>query len=154
MSAREVALDTNVFLLYLVGMVDKGSIQKSKRLAAIDEEAFERLVDLISGFDQIVVTPGCLSETTNLLDYDKARRAGNFMYLAELFGASDALDERYVPAKQAVKEPSYMWLGITDATYVEIAKRGIPVVTADLRLFLQVVGYAPESVNFTSFALD
>ncbi len=47
-----------------------------------------------------------------------------------------------------------MWLGITDATYVEIAKRGIPVVTADLQLFSQVVGYSPDSVNFVSFALS
>lgn len=154
MSTREVALDTNVFLLYLVGMVDKGSIAKNKRLAAFDVEAFERLVDLISGFDRIVVTPGCLSEATNLLDYDKASRAENFMYLAKLLGASDVLDERYIPARQAVNEPSYMWLGITDATYVEIAKRGIPVVTADLQLFSQVVGHAPDSVNFVSFALS
>lgn len=64
MSVREVALDTNTFLLLLVGLCGEGFIVKSKRLEAYDEKAFDALRDLDSCFDRIVVTPGCLSEVS------------------------------------------------------------------------------------------
>ncbi len=154
MSAREIALDTNVFLLFLVGMRDASSIAKNKRLEAYDEEAFERLRNLVSAFDRIVVTPGCLSEVTNLLDFDKSSRKENYGHLARMLNTAGVLDERYVAAIDAVKNPCYRWLGITDATYVEIAKRGIPVVTADFQLFQQVICYAADSVNFGALAFN
>lgn len=154
MSVREVALDTNVFLLFLVGMYDKSAIERNRRLKAFDATGFEMLCDLVSRFDKIVVTPGCLAETTNLLDFDKSTRGKTYARLAELLEATDTLDERYVNARQVVQNPCYMWLGITDSTYVELAKRGIPVITADLQLYLQAVSYASESVNFAAYTLN
>lgn len=153
MSAREVALDTNTFLLLLVGLCGKGFIAKSKRLAAYDEKAFDTLRKLVSCFDRVIVTPGCLSEVSNLLDFDRPIRAAGHELLAKILRETDAFAERYVPVGLAVENHCYRWLGITDATYVEIAKQGIPVVTADAKLFEQVVCHAPKSVNFATYTL-
>lgn len=43
---------------------------------------------------------------------------------------------------------------ITDATYVDIARRGIPVITADFGLYQQVVSCNEQSVNFDALRLN
>ena len=40
-----------------------------------------------------------------------------------------------------------MWLGFTDASYAELAEKGIPVITADFKLYQQVVARSEESVK-------
>ena len=60
MSRRKVALDTNVFLLFLVGLTDRATIAHHKRLAAYDVGAYDVLCRLLANYDEIIVTPGCL----------------------------------------------------------------------------------------------
>ena len=60
----------------------------------------------------------------------------------------------HVPAVKVVEEKPFMWLGFTDASYVELAKEGVPVITADFKLYQQVIARNEESVNFTTVAFD
>ncbi len=153
MSRRRVALDTNVFLLLLVGLANREAIARHKRLAAYDADSYDMLCKLLASYDEIVVTPGCLAETTNLLDSDKGSRQRCYQMLKELILSGEELRERHVPADKVVEKRPLMWLGFTDASYVELADQGIPVITADLKLYLQVFEKNEESVNFASAAL-
>ena len=153
MSRRKVALDTNVFLLFLVGLADRAAIARHKRLAAYDADSYDMLCKLLASYDEIVVTPGCLAETTNLLDSDKGSQQHCYQMLKELIQSGEGLSEKHVPADKVVEQRPFMWLGFTDASYVELADQGIPVITADLKLYLQVVEKNEESVNFASAAL-
>lgn len=84
MSRRRVALDTNVFLLLLVGLANREAIARHKRLAAYDADSYDMLCKLLASYDEIVVTSGCLAETTNLLDSDKGSRQHCYQMLKEL----------------------------------------------------------------------
>lgn len=154
MSRRKVALDTNVFLLFLVGLTDRAAIARHKRLTAYDADSYDALCRLLAGYDEIVVTPGCLAETTNLLDSDKGSRTRCYQILRELIESGEALSEKHIPAVKVVEEKPFMWLGFTDASYVELAREGIPVITADFKLYQQVVAQNEESINFTTVAFD
>lgn len=154
MSRRKVALDTNVFLLFLVGLTDRAAIARHKRLSAYDADSYDALCRLLAGYDEIVVTPGCLAETTNLLDSDKGSRTRCYQILRELIKSGEALSEKHIPAVKVVEEKPFMWLGFTDASYVELAREGIPVITADFKLYQQVVAQNEESINFTTVAFD
>ena len=44
MSRRRVALDTNVFLLLLVGLANREAIARHKRLAAYDADSYDMLL--------------------------------------------------------------------------------------------------------------
>lgn len=154
MSRRKVALDTNVFLLFLVGLTDRAAIARHKRLTAYDADSYDALCRLLAGYDEIVVTPGCLAETTNLLDSDKGSRTRCYQILRELIKSGEALSEKHIPAVKVVEEKPFMWLGFTDASYVELAREGIPVITADFKLYQQVVAQNEESINFTTVAFD
>lgn len=151
---REVALDTNVFLLFLVGQVNPNQISRNKLLQKFVPSDYELLCRLIAPFDRIVVTPGCLTETTNLLDHNRLSREAYFPRLKALLHMPDAVREEYVPSSRATEQPSFMWLGVTDATYVDIARQGIPVITADFDLYLQVSSYCEQSVNFDALRLN
>ena len=153
MSRRKVALDTNVFLLFLVGLADRAAIAHHKRLAAYDAHSYDVLCKLLTSYDEIIVSPGCLAETTNLLDSDKGSRQRCYQMLKELILSGEGFSERHVPTDKVVEQRPFMWLGFTDASYVELADQGIPVITADLKLYLQVVEKNEESVNFASAAL-
>ena len=153
MSRRRVALDTNVFLLLLVGLANREAIARHKRLAANDADSYDMLCKLLASYDEIVVTPGCLAETTNLLDSDKGSQQHCYQMLKELIQSGEGLSEKHVPADKVVEQRPFMWLGFTDASYVELADQGIPVITADLKLYLQVAERNEKSVNFASAAL-
>lgn len=153
MSRRRVALDTNVFLLLLVGLANREAIARHKRLTAYDADSYDMLCKLLASYDEIVVTPGCLAETTDLLDSDKGSRQHCYQMLKELIQSGEGLSEKHIPADKVVEQRPFMWLGFTDASYVELAAQGIPVITADLKLYLQVFEKNEESVNFASAAL-
>lgn len=153
MSRRKIALDTNVFLLFLVGLANRAAIARHKRLTAYDAGSYDVLCKLLASYDEIVVTPGCLAETTNLLDSDKSSRQRCYQMLKELIQSGEGLSEKHIPADKVVEQRPFMWLGFTDASYVELADQGIPVITADLKLYLQVIERNEESVNFASAAL-
>ena len=154
MSRRKVALDTNVFLLFLVGLADRAAIAHHKRLAAYDTGSYDVLCRLLANYDEIVVTPGCLAETTNLLDSDRGSQTRCHQILKELIKSGETLSETHVPAVKVVEKQPFMWLEFTDASYVELAEEGIPVITADFRLYQQVVARNEGSVNFATVALS
>ena len=154
MSRRKVALDTNVFLLFLVGLADRAAIARHKRLAAYDAGSYDLLCKLLANYNEIVVTPGCLAETTNLLDSDKGSRTRCYQKLKELLESGKTLNEKHVSAVKVVEAQPFMWLGFTDASYVELAEEGIPVITADFKLYQQLVSRNEESINFTAVAFN
>ena len=151
MSRRKVALDTNVFLLFLVGLADRAAIARHKRLSGYDIGSYDLLCRLLAGYDEIVVTPGCLAETTNLLDSDKSPRTRCYQLLRELIKSGEALSEKHDPAVKVVEERPFMWLGFT---YVRLAEEGIPVITSDFDLFQQAVARNESSINFGALVMN
>lgn len=53
-----------------------------------------------------------------------------------------------------VEEPSHGRPGLTDASFVNLAQRGIPVVTADARLYARLVEFNQYCVDFDTYALS
>lgn len=148
MSRRDAALDSNMFLLYVVGLLDASAIARHKRLQQYNAESFEKLCKIVSQFDRLIVTTDCLAEVSDLIEFDKRFSGQLFILLKSLLLEANGVREEYIPAATIVQEPSYHWLGVTDASYVELAKRGTPVITSDFRLFTQAVGYCDQSINF------
>ena len=145
---RNLLLDTNLLLLYLIGGKDPKLLESARRLNAYIEEDFYLLVDFIevNGFSQLVSTPHILTEASNLigLERDSLRTLGR-----------DAIKE-YVQhcneishdACMLVDEPEFTRLGLTDVA-IRLASR-LPafVLTADLPLYLHLSNGGVEVENF------
>ena len=59
-------LDTNLFVLLVVGSESRDLISKHRRLEHYSPEDYDILLDLLEGADQLFVTPNTLTETSNL----------------------------------------------------------------------------------------
>lgn len=60
-------LDTNLFVLLVVGSESRDLITKHRRLEHYSPEDYDTLLELLEGSDQLFVTPNTLTETSNLV---------------------------------------------------------------------------------------
>lgn len=130
---RNLLLDTNLLLLYLIGGKDPKLLESARRLNAYIEEDFYLLVDFIevNGFSQLVSTPHILTEASNLIGLER-----------------DLLRTLGRDACMLVDEPEFTRLGLTDVA-IRLASR-LPafVLTADLPLYLHLSNGGVEVENF------
>lgn len=143
---RAIAIDTNLFVLLVVGSLDRNLIRKHKRTRSFTPEDFDLLTRQLARYTRIVVTPHVVAETSNLLglaDDSTTRRLR--MRLQEILSA---LDERYVPSVEAAAAIGYHYLGITDSAFLHTTLADSVLLTADLPLYLQATRQGRRSINF------
>ncbi|MDY7005349.1 MAG: hypothetical protein SWX82_15810 [Cyanobacteriota bacterium] len=65
---KGVIVDTNILLLFFVGSVNKKRISKFNRTEQLLPEDYDVLVEIISYFSKIVVTPNIITEVSNFIN--------------------------------------------------------------------------------------
>jgi hypothetical protein len=129
-----VVLDSNLTILLVVGLTSRELIGRHRRLKAYTDADFDCLINLISGYSPIVVTPNTLTETSNLCHQipEPARTR-----IADAFGAFvDLSTEEYVPSKTAIRHDQFSRLGLTDAALLDRMTSSRLLLTADHDLFV------------------
>ncbi|STZ63610.1 Uncharacterised protein [Moraxella lacunata] len=146
-SAHVALLDTNLLTVLLVGQLGVGSIEKNKKTRQYTSDDFILLNDLLSQFKDIITTPHILAETVNLIDWVQGEhRQILFAYLADFISQKQ---EIYLSAKDIIKSPAFIHLGLTDGAIFELAKDTHTVlITADLPLYAFGVNHGIKTINF------
>lgn len=129
---KGVLVDTNLLLLFFVGLYDQNWIEKFKRTQRYTPDDFLLLRALIVRFSQIVVTPYILAELSNLsMQMPESVLGGYFECLAR---ALARFKEEHV-AKDALLSPAWLKvlsrIGFTDLSLIEAAKKGNYLVLTD-----------------------
>lgn len=150
MKSRAVALDSNLLLLYIVGSAAPSYIAKHKRLHPdYTEGDFHLLVQQLSSFSVLILTPNTVSETSNLIDHiGNPARSHIYQVLRELLASLPAFEERYVSSVSASNRLELAKLGITDCVLLTLCSEGIPLLTVDLQLYLAASRFSKNAVNF------
>jgi hypothetical protein len=144
---KRIILDTNLLVLLVVGLADEKLISKHKRIQKnFMLEDFELLKLFLEPYQQIVVTPHILAETSNLVsligDPDKSR-------IMRILGAFiGELEEIQHPSKSAVNSPHFVRLGLTDCMILEILQEDLPLLTVDFDLYFQALSSGRDVFNF------
>jgi len=146
---RGAVLDTNIFILFLIGclnplLIGSGDI---KRLKTYSIDDFKLLSALLIPFSKRVVTPGIVTETCNLLESDNRKYKGAvFHALSQLL---DKVSESQKSSKLLSIDAAFLQFGLADASVSDLASRGYLIITDDLKLqnFLETSGRF--SLNFT-----
>ena len=145
---RNLLLDTNLLLLYLIGGKDPKLLESARRLNAYIEEDFYLLVDFIesNGFSQLVSTPHILTEASNLIGLERnlLRSLGR----DAIKEYTQHCNEISHDACMLVDEPEFTRLGITDVAIGLASKLPAFVLTADLPLYLYLSNRGVEVENF------
>ena len=71
---KQILIDANLLLLYLIGQYDLLEIEKCKKLSNFCKEDFKLLTQFISEYSKIVTTPHILTEICNLANYYKGTK--------------------------------------------------------------------------------
>jgi hypothetical protein len=143
---RKLLVDSNILLLYIVGSLSLDRIARHKRTDTFTVEDYWRLSKLLDQFGGIVVTPNVLTEVSNLLAYTDER--SRLLLLAWLGSRVAALDERYVPSREAVEAAEFSRLGLTDASILSCPTQDLTVLTDDIHLYLALQRKGAEVINF------
>ncbi len=122
-------LDANLLVLLVVGATDTSLIARHRRLQAFDALDYERLVDLLVNYQQVLVTPNTLTETSNLLSQHGEPQRSRFF---DTFRSLIEINKEIV------------------VTSLEALTPETPVLTVDLNLYLAALSKSPTAAfNFT-----
>ena len=145
-------LDANLFVLLVVGSVERDLIGKHRRLREYSVEDYETLVNLLGQVAQVFVTPNTLTETANLLaQHAEPQRSCFFDKLRSIIQVSPQVSlETVVASVDASSNSAFVRLGLTDTALLEVVTAESPLVTVDLDLYLAALEKNPDAVlNFT-----
>lgn len=143
---RGVLLDTNLLLVYLVGMFDPGRLTKFKRTAAFTPEDFYLLAQLLRFLGRIVTTPNILTEVNSFSN--QLPEALKKAYYAKFARQIVLMDEHYVGSELVSSLASFARLGLTDLGIETLARDRYLVLTDDLKLTYHLHALGIGAINF------
>ena len=141
-------LDANLLVLLVVGATDQALVRRHRRLQAFNAEDYDLLVELLGKYQQVLVTPNTLTETSNLLSQHAEPQRSRFF---DTFRSLIEINKEIVVASvKASGNASFKRLGLTDAALLEVLTADTPLITVDLDLYVAALAKAPgAAINFT-----
>ena len=149
MPSNSVILNSNLFVLLVVGLASRSYIAKHKRLSTYTEKDFDLLFNFLESAPRIIVTPNTVTETSNLAG--QIGEPARSQVLAVLRGLLRTMEEVYVESKQAAEHSAFLRLGLTDSVMLNTIAHGQTLLTADLDLYLEAGRHGHTAVNFNHY---
>lgn len=144
-----VLIDTNLLVLLVVGGVSREYIARHKRLAEFIADDYDVLVQVLSNFTSLLVTPNTLTETSNLAAHISEPAKGQV--LAALHELITRATESYVPSQEASSRKEFIRLGLTDASILQLCINQVTLLTTDLDLWMAAMRGGVTAINFNHF---
>lgn len=140
-----VTLDCNIFLLLVIGSIDKVHISKFKRTETFTEEDFDTLILLIKN-SQVMITPNVVTEASNLLEsyYENKEKIG----LQFLQNICQSIPETYENSKNLTNNETFLKFGLSDSSIANLCKVGAIAITIDLPLYGYLSSQNYKTINF------
>lgn len=144
--SKGLLIDTNLFLLYLVGLFDQRKISTFKRTQTYVIEDFVLVYTFVCQFKKIITTPHILTEVSNLSgQLDKRIKP---MFFKKFADRIDILEEKYICSKQICRHHSFQQFGLTDSAITDLAQNQYLVLTDDLPLSTYLQNHKIDVINF------
>ena len=153
-TSKGILVDTNILLLYFVGMIRRARISRFNRTEQFTPQDYDLLIALLADFATVATTPNILTEVSSFINKlgEPDRTSCYINFAIEI----SALQESYVPSRNVVSTdwvfPTY---GLTDCGIAEAAKDNqYLVLTDDLKVvsFLRLQGVS--TINFNDLRVD
>ncbi len=146
MRYKQLILDTNLLLLFIVGSTSREYISKHKRLKAYTETDFDLLIKIMSYVQNVFVTPNTLTETSNLAgQIPEPARTKIFKVFCDYIPSAD---EHYCESRQAITRKEFIRLGLTDSVILHEMTDTFILLTDDLDLYLAAIKEGYQAQNF------
>jgi len=146
-SSRGILIDTNLLLLYLIGMFDENYINRFKRTKKYSIDDFKIVKNIINYFRKIIVTPQILAEISNLSKDIKDPFLSK--YFSKLIDIIKDSEELYINKNDLLKPLLLPKYGFTDVSIIESADvHNHLIFTDDFPLSGYLCKYEMDVFNF------
>jgi hypothetical protein len=143
---KGVLVDTNLLVLFLVGLVNPRRIGTFKRTESFLVDDFELLRSLISHFGpRLLATPHIWSQVSDLTDLKGEELMRVRSLMRDLVERSE---EHFDAARGLVSHPVFNRLGLADAGIAAAQSTEVLILTADFPLYEALQQHGIESLNF------
>jgi hypothetical protein len=141
-----ILLDTNLLLLYFMGLYDREQITRFKRTQIFVVEDFHTLIAIRQKFNRLLTTPNILTETSNLAGQLTGQSKDSYfkVFAKEI----QTFDEKYFHSSEIASQPGFIKFGLTDIAITLLAREGCLVLTADAPLYQYLQTKRIEVLNF------
>lgn len=141
-------IDSNLMVLWCVGLADPAFISRHKRLQAYDETDFGILSSIVDKAASIMISPNTATECSNL---SRQLQSPMKEHVTAVFG--DLLHhvvEVYAESKVVTGRREYIRLGLTDACLLHILDENpqASLLTVDMDLYLAAASSNLKATNF------
>ena len=144
--SKGLIIDSNLLLLFFVGLHDRTRIEKFKRTAQYTIEDFELLVAFVKPFKEVATTPSILTEVSNLLGQLPGKL--KYSFYQHFANGLKNLHEHYSPSRDLGDERGFAKFGLTDTAILQAASGKYLVLTDDLDLAQYLEGLNIDVINF------
>lgn len=141
-----ILLDTNLLLLYFMGLFDSAQITRFKRTQMFVVEDFDTLIAIRCKFNRLLTTPNILTEVSNLAG--QLPDHWKFDYFRLFAKEIQVFDEKYFQSAEIANQPGFVKYGLTDIAISLIAQEGCLVLTVDAPLYQYLQSRKIKTLNF------
>ncbi|GHT82933.1 hypothetical protein FACS1894137_02820 [Spirochaetia bacterium] len=141
---RDVIIDTNIFILFLVGQINENKIKNYTRNSLYTKEDYYFLLNILSNYDRIITSPNILTEVDNILN--RITGEDKYKYLVLVKTIYKQTLEKYIKTDIVSQNWFFDSLGITDSAILMMAKESELLISGDSSL----CDYA-KSLNIKTF---
>ncbi|WP_319418832.1 PIN domain-containing protein [Pleurocapsa sp. FMAR1] len=147
-SVKGILIDTNILLLYLIGLVNRDRIPRFKRTAQFIPEDYDLLFQLVNSFQKVITTPNILTEVNSLANQlGEPERSQCLNIFAGLIAG---ISEQCLDSGSVAKHELFARFGLTDCAIMYLAKDKYLVLTDDLKLSLHLKAQGIDAINFNN----
>lgn len=143
-----IIIDTNILLLYVIGIIDKNRIENFKRTKQFLAQDFIFLFNYLTHFSKILTTPYILTEVNNFLNQIDNREKDKFF--TSFTDVINNLSEHNFTSTVLSKANDFNKFGLTDISIYELSKNTYIVLTDDLKLSSYLSNKSIDVINFNN----
>ena len=147
MTRPNLALDSNLVLLFAVGRAERGLVTVHKRLRPYSEADYELLQGFLAVTEKVTTTPNIMTEVSNIASFGIVEPALSRIN-SSVKGLAAAFDETYKPSGELTVLPEFDRLGLADCPLLAILDHRTRLLTADTLLYLAALDRGFEAINF------
>jgi hypothetical protein len=142
-----VLVDSNLLFILVVGCTSRDHVGRARRTKQYSPEDFDLLQTTIAEFDEVLVTPHVLAETSNLLGYIAEPLLSKTR--STLGALLPGWQERFIHSVELTSTSVYLRLGLTDSALFSTTTASTTLLTDDLPLYIAATKAGRAAINFT-----
>lgn len=155
---NKIIIDTNILLMYLIGINNKENIHNHPRSSKYSKIDFMFINDIVLKYNPIITTPHILAEISNL-NRNKNNKEDNirkkiFKILFRLI-KGDMIEEQFISIENILNDQRIFALGIADVGIKILAKKSnFAVITSDKKHYNYLNEKKIPCVNYNHVLQD